>query len=272
MRFSDPLTAKEREVPEPETLSVPWPAVRSLLARGASATRFADLGFDDPLARRLAMKLGLRALGGSEVEQRAAVLRARCIDALANRFFELHPKGLGVGAGSHLETRAFRLASSPRWVDIDEPSMAEVRREVLPERAGYCQVGQSMAGSSWLDGACSARESAILLVLDDAWVASPARLEGALDQASERLPSGSEIVVVFDARSPLRPSRPLTPGSPVELLLGSNSATRARYPRLRFIEEGRYVGALRAALGGINAFSQLHRGRRFPSIAHLVLV
>ena len=100
------------------------------------------------------------------------------------------------------------------------------------------------------------------------------RLARCLDAVSRSEPSGSELIVAFEAGTPLRPSSPLRRGSALELVMGGRGpeGTLARYPRLRLVDIDAYAGDVASYLTGVNALATLHRGVGAPALAHLRLL
>lgn len=95
-----------------------------------------------------------------------------------------------------------------------------------------------------------------------------------LDALSRRARAGSELLIAFDAQTPLRPSLPLRRGAALELVLrdGAGQDGIVRYPRLRFVADDLYPKDLATSVAGVNAVARLHHGIGTPALAHLKLV
>ena len=94
-----------------------------------------------------------------------------------------------------------------------------------------------------------------------------------LDDVSRTVVSGSELVIAFDAHTPLRPAFPLRRSSTLEVLLRKPDGEEiARYPRLRFVDGDSYAGDLGESVAGVNAVATLQAGLAAPAIAHLRVI
>lgn len=81
-------------------------------------------------------------------------LRSRQIDDWAAEFLADHREATVLHLACGLDTRVHRLDPPPsvRWFDIDYPEVLELRRRLLPGRAGdYRMVGSSVTDDGWLD-------------------------------------------------------------------------------------------------------------------------
>lgn len=255
-------------------IGVPRAAARVLAACAGAPELCPDLPLDDGFARPTFEQLGGNIGHFEEAELRCAAFRAFVIDRLAREFFERTPGGLGVGVWSTLGTRGHRLRDVP-WIDVDSPEVADLRRFVLPPRRGWVQLGACLCHTSWIDSICGKSRRKLLMVLDESVlpVASGA-LTRFLDDVSKSVCSGSELVIAFDAGTPLRPSAPLRREAPLEVVLreSSGGVELARYPRLRFVESDSYGSDLAGSIAGIRAIAALHAGVGAPAIAHLRVI
>ncbi len=266
--FSDQTPAERLE-----QVAVPRAAARVLAACATNATLTPDLRLEDALAGEVHERLGGCAQQFSASELRHSALRALAIDQLAMRFFERHPRGLGVGAWSVLGTRAHRLREA-RWVDIDTPDVAKLRLHLLPERRGWTQVSACLCCSPWADALVGCHRRQHLFVLDESVLPIKGiALMRFLDEVSRVASVGSEVLVAFDREAPLRPVLPLSRSSAAELVLPNECGGQVvRYPRLRFIDAEEYAEDRGHALSGVNAIARFHGGVGHPAIAHLKLV
>jgi len=79
-------------------------------------------------------------------------LRARTFDDAVRRFMVAHPGGTVVALGEGLETQLWRVDDGQvRWVGVDLPEVAELRRQVLPRHPRRIQVDASVLDDDWLD-------------------------------------------------------------------------------------------------------------------------
>ena len=139
------------------------------------------------------------------------------IDELVSRAFAGGAERLGVGVCSLLGTRAHRLPGW-RWVDVDPPEVAHLRRHLMPERPGWTQVGGCLCSPSWIDAVRGATQRQPVLVMDDAVAAvrPDARLS-LLDELSAAMPVGSELILALE-RAALPPERERSPSPVLELV------------------------------------------------------
>jgi O-methyltransferase involved in polyketide biosynthesis len=91
-------------------------------------------------------------------------LRAKKLDQVASRFLARHPDAVGLDLGAGLDTRVLRLAPPPTvdWYDIDFPTVAATREEVLPGRANAHVIGADVRDSDWLDAIPTGRPAVIV--------------------------------------------------------------------------------------------------------------
>ena len=254
-------------------IGVPRAAARVLAACAGASELCPELPLRDGLARPAFERLGGNIGHFDESELRCAAFRTFVIDRLARDFFTRTSGALGVAVWPILGTRGHRLHDVP-WVDIDSPEVAELRRFVLPERPGRLQLGMCLCRPAWLDLLCGKARRQLLLVLDESVLPVAAdSFMRFLDDVSRTVASGSELIVAFDAHTPLRPAFPLRRGSPLEVVVRRPEGEEiARYPRLRFVDGDAYAGDLGQSVAGVNAVATLHAGLGAPAIAHLRVV
>jgi O-methyltransferase involved in polyketide biosynthesis len=91
-------------------------------------------------------------------------LRAKKLDQVASRFVARHPDAVGLDLGAGLDTRVFRLAPPPTvdWYDIDFPTVAATREEVLPDRANAHVIGADVRDPDWLETIPNGRPAVIV--------------------------------------------------------------------------------------------------------------
>jgi O-methyltransferase involved in polyketide biosynthesis len=255
-------------------LALPRAAGRVLAACASCASLCPDLPLRDPLAERVFGYLGGRLEQFSASELRAAAFRAHVIDQLATDYFQRTPGGLGIGVWSLLGTRGHRLDQS-RWVDVDPPSVAKLRSHLFPERPRWLQLGSCLCNPAWVDAVRGKSARKLLFVVDESVLPLCGNaMMLLLDGLSRRASAGSEVLLAFDAHTPLRPTLPLRRGPALELLLrdaGGNESI-VRYPRMRFVDEDVYPEELGRGVAGVNAVARLHHGVDAPALAHLKLV
>ncbi len=79
------------------------------------------------------------------------VLRARQFDLWAAKFLARHQDAVVVQLGCGLDSRESRLnvPAGVSWFDVDLPEVAELRRELFPDREGHRTIGASVTESQW---------------------------------------------------------------------------------------------------------------------------
>jgi hypothetical protein len=255
-------------------LALPRSAGRVLAACASSSSLCPELPLRDPLAERVFGYLGGRLEQFSELELRCAAFRAHLVDQLANDYFQRTPGGLGIGVWSLLGPRAHRLEQS-RWVDVDPPAVAKLRSHLFPERRHWLQLGSCLCNSAWVDAVHGKSGRKALFVMDESVLPLCGNaMMSLLDGLSRRASAGSEVLLAFDAHTPLRPGLPLRRGAALELVLRDRGGQESivRYPRLRFVDEDLYPEKLGTSLAGVNAVARLRHGVDAPALAHLTLV
>lgn len=222
----------------------------------------------DELAERMFQRLGGDLSLFEPCELRAAAFRTHVVDELTSYRLADMPLALGVGVWPLLGTRGHRLRGR-RWVDVDAPDVAELRRQLLPQRQGWLQLSSCLCNASWLHAVAGKEGRRVVLVLDES--ALPLSVETMmrfLDGISLHGSVGSELIVAFDAHVRLRPSLPLSRRSALELLLDEPGAL-VRFPRLRVVGADEYPAQLRTRVAGVNAIAQLRSGIDAPALLHL---
>ena len=78
--------------------------------------------------------------------------RSAHFDDWARQFLAVHPEAIVLHLGCGLDPRYFRLNPGPgvEWYDVDYPDVAELRKQLLPEREHYHVVAASVTEPDWL--------------------------------------------------------------------------------------------------------------------------
>ena len=78
--------------------------------------------------------------------------RSAHFDDWARQFLAVHPEAIVLHLGCGLDTRYFRLNPGPgvEWYDVDYPDVAELRKQLLPEREHCHVVAASVTDPAWL--------------------------------------------------------------------------------------------------------------------------
>lgn len=248
--------------------------MRALAACATSTELCPELRLQDDAAVRLFSELGGNRSTFSNGELRCAAFRTQVVDQLTASFFERNPSALGVGLWPLLGTRSHRF-DSQRWVDVDAPPVADLRRRFLPSRPGWLQQASCLCNAAWVDGLAGGPSRQRLFVLDESVLPLTAEvMMRVLDAISRGGSVGSELIVAFDAHAPLRQVLPFQRNSVLELVLSSATGAEelVRYPRLRLVDPDSYTEQLRTSVEGINAVARLQRGIGAPAFMHLQLV
>jgi O-methyltransferase involved in polyketide biosynthesis len=255
-------------------LALPRSAGRVLAACASCSSLCPELPLRDALAEQVFGYLGGRLEQFSAAELRCAAFRTHVVDQLAADYFQRTPGGLGVGVWSFLGTRAHRLDQSC-WVDVDSPSVAKLRSYLFPDRPRWLQLGSCLCNPAWVDAVHGKSGRALLFVVDESVLPlCGSAMMLLLDGLSRRARAGSEVLLAFDAHTPLRSSLPLRRGAALELVLrdAAGQESVVRYPRLRFVDDDLYPKELGTSLAGVNAVARFHHGIGAPALAHLKLV
>jgi O-methyltransferase involved in polyketide biosynthesis len=108
--------------------------------RALSQSTCPELGFDDPVARRILAAIGrdARVLASPETV-RGITYRSLWFDRVARTFFERHPDGVGINLGCGLNTNFDRIAETAGgrfgWIDVDLPEAIAIRRRFFTDTA-----------------------------------------------------------------------------------------------------------------------------------------
>jgi O-methyltransferase involved in polyketide biosynthesis len=244
--------------------------VVSLIGRAQARLRFPDLDFADPWAEDVLARLDLDPEPFDEVRLRAMTVRTIVIDGIVRHFFRRHPAALAISLFPGLCTRFSRIDNGTlHWLELDRPSRVGLKCELYrtPDRhmvAACC----SLACNGWMRFMNHLKGAPALLVLEGALLrASHEEVDAFLTNAAQHVPPGTELVLDYDARHPLRPSS-LDPRRGC-LELPSPDGPEARYPRLRFVPSAEYPPSIERDLAGLHGVSRLFQGRGVPSVAHL---
>lgn len=131
---------------------VPETLLWTLWFRAQEASR-PDALLPDPLAVDLVSRIDYpfeARLGRGESRAQWQALRAATFDAEVRRFLAAHPGGTVVALGEGLETAFWRVDDgSVRWVGVDLPETAVLRRAVLPAHDRHRQVAASVLDDGW---------------------------------------------------------------------------------------------------------------------------
>ncbi|AKV04151.1 tetracenomycin C synthesis protein [Labilithrix luteola] len=246
--------------------------VLSLVGRAEARRRFPDLGFSDPAAENVLTKLELDAGRFDDRRLRASMMRTMVVDGIVRQFFERHPQGLAVALNPGLCTRFSRMDNGVlRWIELEPPGFAEFKSSLFdPSERHIIATCCSVGCTGWMRRLRGAEDVPTILIAQGALLrAHVADRDAFFLRAAEWLPAGTELVMDYDAKAPIRPS---SLRANVSLEVGDGCGGWARFPRMRFVSSGEYAPRLAHELSGLNAVSRLFKGNAGPSVAHLRFV
>lgn len=244
--------------------------VVTLASCALARRRFPELGFADPAAEDVLAKVAFDVAGLDEPRLRAAAIRTMVVDELVRHFFARHPGGLAVALFAGLSTRFARVDDGAlRWVEVDVPPMAALKRRVLdPSDRHLLAACNAVECAGWLRILEQVDDVPTLLVAEGGLLREhPCMRDAFFTRAVRDLPAGVELVLDHDVRAPLRPASFGRAAASLEASDGAGAWTR--YPRLRFVSPAEYGARLAWDLEGLNGVSRLDGGRGLPSVVHL---
>ncbi len=177
---------------------VPETMLWTLWMRAGEAARH-DAVIDDPQAIELveAIDYPFAARFGADVgvSGQWQALRSRVFDAAVRRFQAACPGGTVVGLGDGLETTFWRTDDGrQRWLSVDLPETAEVRRALLGEDERRRVWAGSALDDAWMDELDPDR-GVLLTAQGLLMYLAPEEVRALLDRAAARFPAAA---FVFD--------------------------------------------------------------------------
>jgi O-methyltransferase involved in polyketide biosynthesis len=180
-----------------ELRGVPETALWTLYMRASEARR-PDSVIDDPQAVRLLQEVDFpfeQRFGPPRVGQWQA-LRARAFDGEIARFLAANPDGTVVALGEGLETGFWRVDNGRvRWLTVELPEMAALRRELLPSAPNLRLIERSALDEAWMDEV-EPSDGVLLTAQGLLMYFTPDEVYGLLDACRRRFAGGG---LVFDA-------------------------------------------------------------------------
>jgi O-methyltransferase involved in polyketide biosynthesis len=139
---------------EVELAGVPETALWTLYQRALEARR-PDAVLRDPLAVELVERLDYpfaERFGDGRGFSQWQALRAATFDREVRRFAAACPRGTVVALGEGLETGFWRVDNGRvRWLSVELPEMAALRRELLPQAPNLRLIERSALDQAWMD-------------------------------------------------------------------------------------------------------------------------
>lgn len=207
-------------------LQLPFNQIVSLAARGRKAREGA---FFDPIARDLWDSLELHVDGVPTEEQMGrAFADTLAVDHLVSAWLHARPGLPILEIGACLSTRFARVpALESRYITVDEPAIANLRRELFEgEAESLWQLSASLEKTDWLERVLASK-APVCVVLEG--VLSALHRDDAIaivDNLAIHLSRGSQIIATFDDTGRVAPG----PGKALQLSFEGHVAT---YPCLR---------------------------------------
>jgi O-methyltransferase involved in polyketide biosynthesis len=126
---------------------------------------------------------------------RHIALRSRKYDSYARAFIADNPAGLVVSLGCGFDTRYWRVSDEAwNYVEVDLPTVIEVKKHVLGDRLTYRLIGCSVLEEDWVDEARSLQDENVLFLAEALLMyLPPADVVGLFNKLSKTF-SKSEIV------------------------------------------------------------------------------
>ena len=191
---SDVATQKVRLTKEKETMLI------SLYAR-ALHSRSENPVLRDPWAEQAVdhVDYDFESIKFPKIEPLAIAIRAKQFDVWTCGWIADNPESTVLHIGCGLDSRVFRVAppSTVHWFDVDYPEVIDLRRQLYPERPGYCMVGSSLLEPGWLEDIPG--DLPAMVVAEGVMMYLPASGAGPLlARLADHFPSGR---MAFDALS-----------------------------------------------------------------------
>jgi O-methyltransferase involved in polyketide biosynthesis len=216
-----------------ELQGIPETALWTLYMRASEAGR-PDSVIDDPQAGALLERIDFpfeERFGPPRLGQWQA-LRARAFDGEIQRFLAGHPDGTVVALGEGLETGFWRSDNGRvRWLSVDLPEMAALRRELLPAAPNLRLLEGSALDEAWMDEVDPSR-GVLLTAQGLLMYFEPEQVHGLIASVRRRF-AGADLV--FDAiprwvaqRSQQRQLKSPSGYEPPPWLWGIDSSERRR--------------------------------------------
>jgi len=100
-------------------------------------------------------------------DAKAVALRGRSFDSIANLFISNNPECTVIDLACGFNTRFWRINNEKcKYVELDLPSIIELKREILKDHLGYELIGCSVLDTSWIDKVTLNGNSGFLLLAE----------------------------------------------------------------------------------------------------------
>lgn len=252
-----------------ELSAVPETLLWNLYHRAHEARR-PDRVLDDPKAVELVDRIDYpfeETFGAANpLLAQGQALRVRTFDGAVRDFLAAHPDGTVVTLAEGLETQFWRVDNGrARWLCVELPETAAVRRELLPDGERRRTLARSALDLSWRDEVDPSR-GVLITAQGLLMYLRPAEVRELIAGCAERFGGGA---LVFDAvprwfgertlRGEMRTKQGyVTPPMPWALDAGELDKVRTAHPAVAEVRElplprgrGAYYGALAPLLGKV---------------------
>ena len=207
-------------------LELPFNQIASLAARGQKAREGA---FYDPIAADLwdCLEQHIDSVPSNEQMGRAFA-ETVAVDRWVADWHELRPGSAVLEIGAGLSTRFARsFAREARYITVDEPAIAELRRELFD---GDCEALWQLSGhlekADWLARVLAPRRPVCVVLEGVLSALHPTDALALLDNLATQLRPGSRVIATFSDGARLTPAQ----GTSLRLACGASSVC---YPGLR---------------------------------------
>ncbi|MGW7689483.1 class I SAM-dependent methyltransferase [Streptomyces asiaticus] len=244
-----------------ELSEVPETLLWNLYMRAAEARR-ARTVLEDPKAVELVERVDYpfeETFGApSPLLAQGHALRVRTFDTAVRAFLDEHPDGTVVTLAEGLETQYWRVDNGrARWLCVELPETAEVRRALLPDEERRRTLARSALDLSWRDEVDPAR-GVLITAQGLLMYLRPTEVKDLIAGCAERFRGGA---LVFDAvprwfsartvRGEMRTGSYQAPPMPWGMDAGELRKVRTAHPAITDVREvppprgrGFYYGAL----------------------------
>jgi methyltransferase (TIGR00027 family) len=107
-------------------------------------------------------------------DARARAQTVRSFDRITNQFISNHPGCSVINLACGLDTRFWRIENEKcRYIELDLPEMAELKKEILKEHLDYELIGCSIFDTAWIDQITASGNSNFLLLAEGLFMYLP---------------------------------------------------------------------------------------------------
>ncbi|MBC2876472.1 class I SAM-dependent methyltransferase [Streptomyces sp. TYQ1024] len=165
----------------------------------ACEAEHADPVLADPMAEALVRKLDYpfeKRLGPPHpLFSQVQGLRSLTFDRAVRQYTERRPEATVVALGEGLETGFWRVDNGRlRWLSVDLPEAAGLRRALLPEHPRARVLARSAADLSWLDEIDAPERGTIVTAQALMMYLRPREVRDIIAACAERLPGGALVL------------------------------------------------------------------------------